>query len=717
MANNPFTASQNVDNNVHRSVFDQSHQVNLTTKLGQITPFMCKEVLPGDSVKIRPELGLRFMPLVFPIQTRMRAYVHFFYVRNRSLWKDWPDFIYGTKKNLAPPYLSSDSPVSFKTGAIADYLGVPTTIYSATEGSSAQISLVGYTMNNSSGTQVYKSYYQLLSSLTGSITQNIAGTDMNGGGNLQNYYVFLPLPLSGTVGKSVNMQLSSPVTPALTSVQYALIRNGAIFARTKGTPIELNWDSQNRTSIVVPDVIDGVKLLPSDQFALISASPSMVMSSNWNSSSSPVTLTLSLLDSTSITLDLSSVVPSQNPFLNGKQPLSAFPFRAYESIYNAYYRNQQNDPYRINGEIEYNKWIPSDDGGADSNEYKLYFRNWEQDIFTTCLPSPQQGDNPPLVGITTLNGEQLTAFQSEDGIVHTVKFSYDESTKTIKTADISDSDEDTVNGRTFYSLMDAATSGITINDLRSVNALQKFLELQMRKGFRYKDLTKGHFDVDIKFDELNMPEFVAGFNQDVFVNQITSTSASQTVDSDGETVDAPLGSWAGQAGAFGNMKDFTRYFDEHGYLIGLLTIVPVPVYTQTLPKHFTKFNKFDYYFPEFANIGMQEVPKSLLAPLQYYNDTDAQKNPTFGYQRPWYEYCSELDTAHGEFRTTLRNFLMNRVFGNTPSLGHDFLAVDPKQLNDVFISTDEVEDKILGEVYLHMSYKTSVPFVSIPKIE
>ena len=71
--------------------------------------------------------------------------------------------------------------------------------------------------------------------------------------------------------------------------------------------------------------------------------------------------------------------------------VSALPFRAYESIYNAFYRDQRNNPFMIDGVPEYNKWIPSQDGGADFNVYSLRYANWEQDFLTTAVQSPQQG--------------------------------------------------------------------------------------------------------------------------------------------------------------------------------------------------------------------------------------------------------------------------------------------------------------------------------------
>ena len=86
---------------------------------------------------------------------------------------------------------------------------------------------------------------------------------------------------------------------------------------------------------------------------------------------------------------------------NDKQiKISAYAFRAYEGIYNAYIRDNRNNPYYVNGQVQYNQWIPTYDGGLDDNIYELHYANWERDFLTTAVQSPQQG-TAPLVGITT----------------------------------------------------------------------------------------------------------------------------------------------------------------------------------------------------------------------------------------------------------------------------------------------------------------------------
>lgn len=115
---------------VKRNSYDLSYQNNLTLRPGLIYPFMVQPVLPGDSVRVNAALGIRMMPMKFPIQTKIRADVHFFYVRNRNIWKDWSNFIGGVEtSSLHLPYLSTRRRnQNLVTKSLGDYLGLPTTV-------------------------------------------------------------------------------------------------------------------------------------------------------------------------------------------------------------------------------------------------------------------------------------------------------------------------------------------------------------------------------------------------------------------------------------------------------------------------------------------------------------------------------------------------------------------------------------------------------------
>ena len=126
-----FARTNEVNNHPKRNTFPLSFQNNLSGKFGVLYPCLVQDVIPGFTFKAKPTFALEFMPTAFPVQTRMRARIHFFYVRNRNLWKDFADFYGKTKEGLVPPYLFFQQGTSFnsmaKTGSLGDYLGLPTT--------------------------------------------------------------------------------------------------------------------------------------------------------------------------------------------------------------------------------------------------------------------------------------------------------------------------------------------------------------------------------------------------------------------------------------------------------------------------------------------------------------------------------------------------------------------------------------------------------------
>lgn len=152
--------------------------------------------------------------------------------------------------------------------------------------------------------------------------------------------------------------------------------------------------------------------------------------------------------------------------------------------------------------------------------------------------------------------------------------------------------------------------------------------------------------------------------------------------------------------------------------MAILCVTPEPAYSQLMPKMFFKSNPLDYYFPEFSQLGMQPIPYREVAPLQtiFNNVTGQSLSDTFGYQRPNYDMVSSVNEVHGEFRSTLRDFLINRRFTDRPELGTEFLEIDPDEVNDIFAYQDADADTILGQVVFKISMKRPLPRVVIPQL-
>lgn len=725
---NVFDDVTKVRNSVKRNNFDWSHANNLTTDIGRITPIFAELLPANSSVRIKPSLGLQFMPMVFPIQTRMKARVSFFKYPLRALWKDYRDYVGNFRTGLIEPYHNFNNIGHPKTGSLFDYLGLPTT----------QIGVYGSSAKYSS-----RSWNHFCVGSNNTL-EDIAGLvfESGGKGSFLDYFNEPTITLDASK-KATNYALQEitfgevnaavtkiEITGSQGSVMYAVFEgsDSKYYGTSANAPYKLSFPAANKLVLDVPALPDGVTLSSMLLMSAVTTLPNCGFQYNSTSrlfsyvpgNQALLVVTLSYESANSI-IDLDV---SNSPY---KQlHISAYKARAYEGIYNAYFRDIRNNPFYIGSEVQYNQWLPTMDGGPDNTPYELHYANWEKDAYTTAVQSPQQGV-APLVGLTTYT----EAFTNEDGSVTTkngvalvdedgrafgVDFTNDDEGLTdVKYTEL-DPNSAVVNQP--RSLIDLVNSGISINDLRNVNAYQKYLELNMRAGYSYRNIVQARFNVKVRYDELLMPEFVGGFTRNIDMRSVTQVV--QRADN-GLYQDA-LGSQSGVAGVRESEPPSISVFcDEESIVLGVLTITPVPVYTQILPKDFLYSELLDHYQPEFNNIGFQPIMYSELCPVQAYmarsGDSDtAWQSQTFGYQRPWYEYVQKLDTAHGLFRTSMRNWIMNRTFNEAPKLNEAFLLVDPNQVNDVFAVT-ETTDKIYGQVWFDCVAKLPISRRAIPRLD
>lgn len=733
MAKNVFIAQKDTSERPPRNTFDLSFQNNLTLNFGTLYPVMCRELVPGSSISIKPTFALQALPTYFPIQTRVRANLHFYSVRLRNLWDRYVDWYGGTLDSDAfynqPPYIdpSSDSQKSrmFRTGSLADYLGVPTALFG---NYGSEVSFDAHLhenrnlrlMTGSAQGTTLQSLSEYLDTVTYPYTFNFDNVPSS------NYAKFY--------GIVSDFKLSDwsliPDRLFFHVIGSNHIADNQIFltfgTRASGSDYDINLAGKsNRNKLLTLHKLDDTLYyveLPSDtltflrnvtanttvRFAFISKSDGLFSSSNILATNTKLyhgysTVGFSVSESNVVdAVDYGLCPFVTSGFGSPVQPISALPFRAYESIYNAFYRNEQNDPFEVNGNIERNKYLPYIQGGYDDFEYQLHSRSWEPDMFTSAVQSPQQGI-APLVGITSL-GEMKFQDPEDPDKIYSAKMEVDADGKMQRIL-VADPNLPKANLR---ALVDAVSSGISINDFRNVNALQRWLEKQVRRGYKFRDQIMSHFGIEPSFDELDMPEFIGGFSLPVIPNKVSATSDSP---------DVPLGDFAGQMSCIGTSEHNISYFaDEPCYIMAILSISPVPVYPQRLDKMFTRFDTFDNYFSEFAHIGYQPVLTKEIAPLQVHAAGD-NLNEVFGYQRPWYDYISAVDEVHGQMRNSLRDYLINRVFDEKPVLNSDFVYIHGEHLNDVFNWKDSSTDKFMGQVYFDIQAKLPIPRVSVGRLE
>lgn len=380
--------------------------------------------------------------------------------------------------------------------------------------------------------------------------------------------------------------------------------------------------------------------------------------------------------------------------------VSALPFAAYQTIYNEYYRDQ-NLIDKVDTTLK--------DGSNPTNRAELLTlrkRAWQHDYFTSALPWTQKGaeatiplgTSAPLIFEPDNSGSKNTIFTDSNGNPVGASGGVETSAAGImfmQDPPGSNMYADVTNNTTAD--LSTATAA-TINDLRNAFRLQEWLEKNARGGSRYIESILSHFGVKSSDARLQRPEFLGGGASPVTISEVLQTSAA-------DTEPTPQGNMAGHGISVGANNNFSYFAEEHGYIIGIMSVMPKTAYQQGIPKHFRKFDKFDYYWPSFAHLGEQPILNEEL-----YYDNDGENEEVFGYTPRYAEYKYMNSSVHGEFRTSLDFWHMGRIFANRPNLNEDFITANPTDR----IFAVETGEKLYCHVYHKIKALRRMPYFGTP---
>lgn len=199
---------------------------------------------------------------------------------------------------------------------------------------------------------------------------------------------------------------------------------------------------------------------------------------------------------------------------------------------------------------------------------------------------------------------------------------------------------------------------ISIRDLRASSALQRYAERSLEWGNRYEEFIQREFGIKPRDSRIQRPEYLGGGSGTLQISEVLQTA---------EGADTGVGTMRGHGVAGLSQRPIKFRAPEHGFIIGLISIRPKPVYTQGVPREFLKKSRLDFFTPELANIGMQEVLEREL----YF--TAGNENAIFGYSERYQEYRYNQPKVTGEFRSTLSYWNMARQFDKAPVLNGSFI--------------------------------------------
>lgn len=376
--------------------------------------------------------------------------------------------------------------------------------------------------------------------------------------------------------------------------------------------------------------------------------------------------------------------------------LNALPFRAYNLIWNEYFRAET---------IQDSVTVKTDDSDDDPNLYNVLKKCKMHDYFTDCLPNLQWGEqvNIPLGATAPVNGVVQSGFMyrttnggTEQAVLNPTQTAPAFGNTPILNAQTmngvtrTDGQIDGVSTATggFVQLTADLSNAVsaTISAMRLAIDTQEILERDNRNGTRYTEQLAGRYGALNPDLRLQRPQYLGGTVQPLFTTPVVQTSATNN--------ESPQGNIAGFGTTAENSNVVKASFGEFGYIMGLACVQATPQYQQGQHKMWDRWERYDYYYPEFNGLSDQAVKNKEI----FLSGNEAVDEATFGYIGRYDEYRMFQNQICGELRSDYANSLdvwhYAEKFENTPTLNSQFIQ-DPS--NTVIKRTLAVQDEKVGE--------------------
>lgn len=360
--------------------------------------------------------------------------------------------------------------------------------------------------------------------------------------------------------------------------------------------------------------------------------------------------------------------------------LNALPVRAYNKIYNEFYRDQD---------------LVTAVAEDDLNLKRIA---WEKDYFTSSRPYPQygataisipfrQGAVAPIKGIgintsdNTLGGGAGQSAKETGGTTRTYTSSWAPSDAILIEAE---GFTGTNHPKIYADLANATGAGIDINEYRLAMAMQRHLEVKNRYGNRIQDYLAYH-GIRARDGRLELPEYLGGGKRVIAFSEVLATAEAGT---------QKVGDMAGHGIASISTRPYNHFFSESGILMSLMSVRPKTLYMNQLHKTWLRTSKDTFWQKEYELLGPQAVLKKEVYGA-HANSTDV-----FGYNGRFDEYRRHPSYVSGKFRDTTDDFWhMARKLTVSPTLNQSFIECAPT--DRIYADTSEPEIRAMVSHSLH----------------
>nr|QXN72832.1 MAG: major capsid protein [Microvirus sp.] len=376
--------------------------------------------------------------------------------------------------------------------------------------------------------------------------------------------------------------------------------------------------------------------------------------------------------------------------------VNALPFRAYNLIFNHWFRDQQ---------LVSPRPVPKGDGPDNPADYQLMRRAKAHDYFTSALPWPQRHVSPslplgglaPVVGIGTINDTgSVGPFGAYETGGSTSYAHYHQNLVMEMSTNIG------ATPQVYADLSEA--SGVAIETFRQAFLVQSLLERDARGGSRYVEMIRAHFGVTSPDFRLSRPEYIGGGQSSLQLTPVAQTAP---------TPGAPVGA-LGAAGTSVGSHRASYAATEHGYIIGLINVRTELSYGQGVHRMWSRRTRFDFYWPALAGLGEQAILRQELWAVGEDNYDEA----VFGYQERWHEYRARYSEVTGLMRSqvpgTLDAWHLAERFETVPWLNQTFIEDNPPMVRVLAAGELAEHQQYLADILFQRNAVRPIPLFGTP---
>jgi hypothetical protein len=368
--------------------------------------------------------------------------------------------------------------------------------------------------------------------------------------------------------------------------------------------------------------------------------------------------------------------------------VSALPVRAFNKIYNEYYRDQHLVTAR------------------DEDDITIPRCAWEKDYFTTSRPWTQLGPDVTLplgdwapVVADDVNNQMFTIGAPRSGA---------QEFNMLTDGDVGQNKLylDNVNPGASGNKLGVNLSSAeapSVNDFRAAFSLQRYQEARARYGSRFTEYLR-YLGIRPSDSRLQRPEWCGGGSTRLSFSEVLQTAPTDATGGPEEATG--IGDMFGHGIAGARTNRYRKFFEEHGFVISILSVRPKSIYLNGIPREWLKTAKEDYFQKELVNLGQQEVYQ---AELYAENSRDV-----FGFNDRYHEYRTHPSQVLGDMRDLLSSWHLGRDLESNVTLNEAFITCDPSRR--IFQIEDETLDTLWIMANNHIVARRLVPKRANPRI-